>query len=82
MTNELLRKNAEALKIGTIQTAKEAERGIIDIETLIQTNQDLIDTINEVMQIQSEGHQKRIEAEKTLYSMENELKQKLLSTHL
>ena len=82
MTNELLRKNAEALKIGTIQTAKEAERGIIDIETLIQTNQDLIDTINEVMQIQSEGHQKRIEAEKTLYSMENELKQKLLSTQL
>ena len=82
MTNELLRKNAETLKIGTIQTAKEAERGIIDIETLIQTNQDLIDTINEVMHIQSEGHQKRIEAEKTLYSMEAELKQKLLNTHL
>ena len=82
MTNELLRKNAEALKIGTIQTAKEAERGIIDIETLVQTNQDLIDTINEVMSIQSEGHAKRMEAEKTLYNMEAELKKKLLSTNL
>ena len=82
MTNELLKKNAEALKVGTIQTAKEAERGIIDIETLVQTNQDLIDTINEVMEIQSQGHTKRIEAEKTLYSMEAELKKKLLSTNL
>ncbi len=82
MTNELLRKNAEALKIGTIQTAKEAERGIIDIETLVQTNQDLIDTINEVMEIQSQGHAKRLEAEKTLYNMEAELKKKLLSTNL
>ena len=82
MTNELLRKNAEALKIGTIQTAKEAERGIIDIETLVQTNQDLIDTINEVMSIQSEGRAKRLEAEKTLYNMEAELKKKLLSTNL
>ena len=82
MTNELLRKNAEALKVGTVQTAKEAERGIIDIETLVQTNQDLIDTINEVMTIQSEGRAKRIEAEKTLYNMEAELKKKLLSTNL
>ena len=82
MTNELLKQNAQALKVGTIQTAKEAERGIIDIETLIQTNQDLIDTINEVMEIQSQGHAKRIEAEKTLYSMEAELKTKLLSTRL
>ncbi len=82
MTNELLRKNAEALKIGTIQTAKEAERGIIDIETLVQTNQDLIDTINQVMQIQSDGHAKRLEAEKQLYAMEAELKKKLLTTHL
>ena len=82
MTNELLRKNAEALKIGTIQTAKEAERGIIDIETLAQTNQDLIDTINEVMTIQSEGRAKRMEAEKQLYNMEAELKKKLLTTHL
>ncbi len=82
MTNELLRKNAEALKIGTIQTAKEAERGIIDIETLIQTNQDLIDTIDQVMEIQSQGHQKRMEAERTLYNMEAELKKKLLTTHM
>ena len=82
MTNELLKQNAQALKIGTIQTAKEAERGIIDIETLIQTNQDLIDTINEVMEIQPQGHAKRIEAEKTLYSMEAELKKKLLSTRI
>ncbi len=82
MTNELLKQNAQALKVGTIQTAREAERGIIDIETLIQTNQDLIDTINEVMEIQSQGHAKRIEAEKTLYSMEAELKKKLLSTRI
>lgn len=80
MTNELLRKNAETLKIGTIETAKEAERGIIDIETLVKTNQDLIDTINEVMTIQSEGHTKRIEAEKQLYAMEKELKAKLLQS--
>ncbi|MCR5297055.1 MAG: toxic anion resistance protein [Clostridiales bacterium] len=82
MTNELLKKNAEALKIGTIETAKEAERGIIDIETLIETNQNLIDTINEVMDIQSQGRAKRMEAEKTLYNMEAELKKKLLSTNL
>ena len=82
MTNELLKKNAEKLKQGTIDTAREAERGIIDIETLIQTNQDLIDTINEVMTIQKEGHTKRIEAEKTLYKMEAELKEKLLQTNL
>ena len=82
MTNELLRKNAETLKVGTVETAREAERGIIDIETLIETNQSLIDTINEVMDIQREGHTKRIEAEKTLYKMEGELKQKLLQTHM
>ena len=82
MTNDLLKKNAEALKIGTIQTAKEAERGIIDIETLVQTNQDLIDTINQVMEIQSQGHAKRIEAEKTLYNMEAELKKKLLNSNI
>ena len=82
MTNELLKKNAEALKIGTIQTAKEAERGIIDIETLVKTNQDLIDTINQVMEIQSQGHAKRIEAEKTLYNMEAELKKKLLESNM
>ena len=82
MTNELLRKNAETLKMGTIETAKEAERGIVDIETLVQTNQSLIDTINEVMKMQSEGHAKRIEAEKTLYQMENELKRQLLQTRM
>lgn len=82
MTNELLRKNAEALKIGTVETAREAERGILDIETLVETNQSLIDTINEVMQIQQDGRAKRIEAEKTLYQMEAELKKKLLQTNL
>jgi len=78
MTNELLTKNAETLKMGTIQTAQEAERGIIDLQTLTQTNQSLIDTINEVMRIQDEGRAKRIEAEKTLIVMEGELKKKLL----
>ena len=82
MTNELLRKNAETLKMGTIETAREAERGIIDIETLIDTNQSLIDTINEVMAIQQNGRTQRIEAEKTLYQMEADLKKKLLQTNL
>ena len=78
MTNDLLKKNAATLKMGTIETAKEAERGIIDIQTLVETNQSLIDTITEVMNIQREGHIQRIEAEKTLYRMEGELKEKLL----
>ena len=78
MTNELLKKNAEKLKMGTIETAREAERGIIDIETLTQTNQSLIDTITEVMKIQDDGRAKRIEAEKQLAVMETQLKQKLL----
>ena len=82
MTHELLRKNAQALKMGTVETAREAERGIIDIETLVETNQSLIDTINEVMQIQQDGRTKRIEAEKTLYQMETELKKKLIQTNL
>lgn len=82
MTNELLRKNAETLKMGTVETARESERGIIDIQTLVQTNQSLIDTIDEVMAIQRDGHQKRMEAEKELYRMEGELKQKLLQTHM
>ena len=64
MTNELLKKNAETLKMGTIETAKESERGIIDIETLVKTNQDLIDTINEVLAIQENGRKARREAEK------------------
>ena len=79
MTNDLLRKNAETLKMGTIETAKESERGIIDMETLIATNQSLIDTINEVSRIQAEGRQKRAEAEKTLAAMEKNLKEKLLT---
>ena len=79
MTNDLLRKNAETLKMGTIETAKESERGIIDMETLIATNQSLIDTINEVSRIQQEGRQKRAEAEKTLVAMEKNLKEKLLT---
>ena len=78
MTNELLKKNAEKLKMGTIQTAKEAERGIIDIETLNQTNQSLIDTITEVMKIQDEGRTQRVEAEKQMAAMESQLKQTLL----
>ena len=78
MTNELLKKNAEKLKMGTIETAREAERGIIDIETLTQTNQSLIDTITEVMKIQDDGRTKRIEAEKQLVVMEGQLKAKLL----
>ncbi|HPJ02103.1 MAG TPA: toxic anion resistance protein [Candidatus Limiplasma sp.] len=78
MTNELLRKNAEMLKMGTIETAKEAERGIIDVTTLAKTNQDLIDTITEVMTVQREGRQHRIDAEKQLIVLESQLKQKLL----
>ena len=78
MTNELLRKNAAALKTGTIETAREAERGILDLNTLVETNQSLIDTISEVFKIQDEGRAQRVEAEKQLVTMENELKQKLL----
>lgn len=78
MTNELLRKNAAKLKTGTIETAKQSERGIIDIETLVETNRNLIDTISEVMKIQEEGHAKRLEAAKTLVDIENELKKKLV----
>ncbi|MBP3647054.1 MAG: toxic anion resistance protein [Clostridia bacterium] len=78
MTNELLKKNAEKLKMGTIETAREAERGIIDLETLVSTNQSLIDTINEVMAIQDEGRAKRLDAEKQMLTMEAELKRKLL----
>ena len=78
MTNELLKKNAEALKMGTIDTAREAERGIIDLETLVSTNQSLIDTINEVMKIQDEGRSQRLTAEKQMIEMESHLKAKLL----
>ncbi|MCI8406192.1 MAG: toxic anion resistance protein [Oscillospiraceae bacterium] len=78
MTNELLRRNAEKLKIGTIATAKETERGIVDIETLRNTNATLISTLDEVMRIQAEGREKRRAAEAELGKMEGELKQKLL----
>ena len=78
MTNDLLKKNADMLKMGTIQTAKEAERSVVDIETLQHTNQQLISTLDEVMKIQTEGAQKRKEAELELGRIEGELKQKLL----
>ena len=78
MTNELLQKNADALKMGTIETAKEAERSIVSIEAIQHTNQQLISTLDEVMRIQSEGAQKRKEAEVELGRIEGELKQKLL----
>lgn len=78
MTNELLKKNAETLKMATVETARETERGIVDMETLQHTNQTLISTLDEVMQIQQDGRQKRAEAEVELRKMENELKDKLL----
>lgn len=78
MTNELLRKNAETLKMSTIEVAKEAERGIVDIDTLRQTNESLISTLDEVLRIQTEGRQKRKEAEAELQSIEEQLKNRLL----
>ena len=77
-TNELLKKNADMLKMGTVAAAKEAERSIIDIETLQHTNQQLISTLDEVIQIQKDGAQKRREAEVELGRIEGELKQKLM----
>ena len=78
MTNDLLKKNAEALKQGTIETAKASERSIVEIETLQQTNKALIETLDEVLKIQSEGREKRNAAEVELRKLENELKEKLL----
>ena len=78
MTNELLQKNSETLKMGTIQAAKESERGIVEIETLQKTNADLIETIDTVIQIQNEGRAKRKAAEAELQNIEAELKTKLL----
>ena len=78
MTNELLRKNAEVLKTATIESAKESERGIIDMETLKNTNANLISTLDEVMKIQADGREKRRAAEQEMQTMENELKEKLL----
>lgn len=79
LTNELLKKNAEALKISTIETAKASERGIVDIETLKQTNETLISTLDEVVQIQNDGRAKRKEAEAELARIEDQLKNKLLT---
>lgn len=78
-TNQMLRQNAEQLKQGTIATAREAERSIVDIETLVATNQSLIETLTEVENIQTEGRAKRAEAENKLQEMEDQLKEKLLS---
>lgn len=78
MTNELLKKNADTLKTATVATAKESERGIIDIETLKSTNQTLISTFDEVIKIQDEGRRKRREAETELRNIENEMRTKLL----
>ena len=78
MTNELLKKNAQMLKTASVETAKEAERGIVDIETLKSTNQTLISTLDEVLKIQEDGRNKRIAAEVELKNIENEMKKKLL----
>ena len=78
LTNELLRKNAEALHMASVETARETERGIVDMETLKKTNADLIQTLDDVMKIQQEGRQRRQEAEAEMRRMENDLKNKLL----
>ena len=78
MTNELLKKNADTLKMGTIATAKEAERSVVDIETLKHTNEQLISTLDEVARIQKEGAAQRKAAEAELGKIEGELKQKLM----
>lgn len=81
MTNELLKKNAEKLKMSTIETARESERGIVDMETLRATNQSLIQTLDEVVKIQDEGRERRRAAEQEIGKLEGELKQKLLDIH-
>ena len=78
LTNELLKKNAERLKVATVETARESERGIVDMETLRITNESLISTLDEVMRIQKEGKEKRREAEMEMNRLEGELKKKLL----
>ena len=78
MTNDLLKKNAEALKLGTIETAKESQRGVVDIETLQQTNKSLIETLDELNKIQTEGRAKRAAAEQELTRIEDELKSKMM----
>ena len=78
MTNELLKKNAENLKVATLETAKESERGIVDIETLKSTNQTLITTLDEVLKIQEDGREKRRNAEVELQKLESDMREKLL----
>ncbi len=82
LTNEMLIKNSETLKQGSIDIAKESEKAIVDVETLQKTNQDLIDTIDSVIKIHEEGRIKRAEAEKTLEDLEKELKNKMLEIHV
>ena len=76
-TNELLARNAQLLKINTVETAREAQRGVVDVETLKKTNQDLIETIRETLRIQQEGRKKRREAEAELTRLEDQLKEAL-----
>ena len=78
LTNNLLKKNAEQLHVASVETAKESERGIVDIETLKKTNAELITTLDDVLKIQEEGRQKRAVAEQEMAKMESELKAKLL----
>ena len=78
LTNDMLKKNSELLKQGTIQIAEESEKAIVDIETLQKTNKDVIETLDKVLEIHATGRQKRIEAEKELVTIEQELKNKLL----
>ena len=82
LTNEMLQKNSETLKQGSIEIARESERAIVDVETLQKTNQDLIETIDQVIAIHEEGRAKRAEAEKTLEDIEKELKAKMLEIHV
>ena len=81
MTNTLLKKNAETLHMATVETARESERGIVDIETLKHTNEQLIQTLDEVLQIQKDGREKRLAAEEELHKIENELTEKLLQVN-
>ncbi len=82
LTNDLLRANAEKLHQGSVEIAKESERGVIDIETLMETNQKLIQTMDEVLTIQQEGRQKRRDAEKELSNIEQQLKNKMLEMNM
>lgn len=82
LTNDLLRANAEKLRMGSVEIAKEGERGIIDIETLTETNQKLIQTMDEVLEIQKTGRQKRRDAEKELVNIENQLRKKMLEMNI